>query len=161
MSAIIIITLLLVGWTLCIPATTQNEEEADGIPDGYELVQGDILVDKRTARNANIIVRKWENGIVPYTFDSASNFTQQEKDLILSAMAKMSQDTNNCIRFTPRTTEVGYIVFNAQLRGCFSMVGNRVRPQIVSIQRRINGKGCMRQGIIIHELLHVIGFHHG
>jgi hypothetical protein len=80
----------------------------------------------------------------------------------------------SCIRFVPKTdTDVNYIKIT-QGGGCYSNLGmsgmnlkieinykqNPIQTggeQIVSID---TSGGCFAKGIIIHELLHTLGFHH-
>ena len=54
-------------------------------------------------------------------------------------------------RFTPRTSEAGYIHI-VPGNGCSSSVGRTGRVQSVSL-----GSGCVYLGIVIHELMHAVG----
>jgi hypothetical protein len=70
---------------------------------GLKLVEGDIAAPKTTGRNAYIKNPKWPNGVVPYEINTA--YSKQEKKVITDALAAISKATNNCIKFSPRTTK--------------------------------------------------------
>lgn len=71
---------------------------------------------------------------------------------ILEAMQEIQATT--CIRFQERTIEKDFVtLFMGQ--GCFAHVGRRGGNQKLSL-----GRGCENHGIIVHELMHVIGFYH-
>jgi hypothetical protein len=111
----------------------------------------------KTARNANMKQRKWDNGVILYSFDASSAYTKSEKDLIIKSMKKIEQQTNNVLSFKERTNETNYIEFKDTNTGCNSYVGRTGRSaQRVSLQR----PNCIFQSVIIHELLHVAGFEH-
>jgi astacin len=63
-------------------------------------------------------------------------------------------ERKSCIRFKERDDEDDYIVIRHG-SGCFSSVGRKGGSQTVSL-----GRGCANFGIILHELMHVIGFYH-
>ena len=69
-----------------------------------------------------------------------------------------SQVGSDCIEFVPRTNEQTFILIDGTQGGCYSWVGMQQRAggQVVSLSTR----GCMYKGIIMHELLHAVGFHH-
>ncbi|RWS16332.1 astacin-like metalloprotease [Dinothrombium tinctorium] len=96
-------------------------------------------------------VQLWPNGVIPYVIHQD---LWQEEDLILASMRHIEDQT--CIKFKPRENEKDYIGI-IKGSGCYSYVGklNRGGPQPVSI-----GEGCEFAGSIIHELIHVTGFHH-
>ena len=54
-------------------------------------------------------------------------------------------------RFIPQTSEDAHIHF-VPGDGCSSSVGMTGQVQSVSL-----GRGCVRFGIVIHELMHVLG----
>lgn len=63
-------------------------------------------------------------------------------------------EDRSCLRFQARVSEPNYVrIFRGN--GCFSQVGLVGGPQMVSL-----GIGCIRHTIIMHELLHAVGFHH-
>ncbi|CAL1535619.1 unnamed protein product [Lymnaea stagnalis] len=73
-------------------------------------------------------------------------------------MRELEHDVNGpgtCIQFVQRTTQATYIEVTAGT-GCHSIVGyNNHGKQEVSI-----GSGCEAKGIIMHELIHSLGFWH-
>nr|SPP68603.1 Meprins-like metalloprotease MD4 [Colubraria reticulata] len=120
---------------------------------GYQ--GGDIMFPK--ARNAIVGTRKlWSSGIVPYIISPA--YPKSYLELIIDTMREMESNTkhNNqyCIRFVEKTTEKDYIVIRPQT-GCRSYVGRVGGSQEVSL-----AQGCLHKGIIMHELLHALGFWH-
>ncbi|KAF4517888.1 hypothetical protein B566_EDAN001842, partial [Ephemera danica] len=66
---------------------------------------------------------------------------------------------HTCVRFRPRVTsrDEDYVSIESFKAGCYSAVGRIGGRQILNLQAR----GCTALiGIPIHELMHVIGFHH-
>ncbi|XP_077969057.1 hatching enzyme 1.2-like [Styela clava] len=60
-----------------------------------------------------------------------------------------------CLRFIPRTTEKYFVKF-VDDRGCYAQIGRRVdKPNTLSVS-----EGCEHKGIVLHELMHTIGFYH-
>ncbi|XP_072448965.1 embryonic protein UVS.2-like [Chiloscyllium punctatum] len=64
-------------------------------------------------------------------------------------------DYLTCIKFVYRRHERYYIKIISK-NGCWANVGYNKRIQFVSLDKN----GCIRPGIIQHELLHTIGFNH-
>ncbi|XP_066928918.1 astacin-like isoform X2 [Clytia hemisphaerica] len=90
----------------------------------------------------------WPNGVVPYNFSNGFPYEKQVKE----AMREVERLT--CIRFVPRTTQRGYVEF-IRGYGCYSEIGYKRRQQRISI-----GSGYQWKGVIIHEILHAVGFYH-
>ncbi|XP_078270866.1 astacin-like metalloendopeptidase [Rhinoraja longicauda] len=88
---------------------------------------------------------------VPYTLDRA--FSKTHETIIYNAMKEF--DTLTCVKFAYRRHQKNYIKIIAG-SGCWANVGHNSRVQITSLQ--VNG--CINRGIIQHELLHILGFHH-
>lgn len=63
-------------------------------------------------------------------------------------------ESRSCIRFKERDDEDDFVILRSG-SGCFSSVGKKGGMQTVSL-----GRGCANYGIILHELMHVIGFYH-
>jgi hypothetical protein len=57
-----------------------------------------------------------------------------------------------CVRFKPRTTEKDYVEIKSG-SGCHSNLGKIGRRQEVSLRN----DGCMKNGIVQHELIHALG----
>jgi hypothetical protein len=93
----------------------------------------------------------WPDKKVPYVL--SPGLSVAARDAIAQAMKDFHENT--CVRFVPRTTEQGFLnLFTGN--GCYSYVGRvGAVAQDVSI-----GPGCERKGIVIHELLHALGFYH-
>ncbi|CAL8073466.1 unnamed protein product [Orchesella dallaii] len=120
------------------------------------LFEGDIILQQRKndsddSRNGIIYEKqKWPAGQVPYVV--SSEFTSKQRGIIAKAMMEYQRRT--CITFKPRTTENDYIHIHRG-SGCSSLVGRAGGAQPVSI-----GRGCEYTGIVVHELMHAVGFWH-
>eukprot|EP00111_Clytia_hemisphaerica_P006483 TCONS_00018805-protein len=109
------------------------------------------LLSQRERKRREIVSSTWliwPNGVVPYTFRNGFPYEKQVKE----AMREVERLT--CIRFVPRTTQRGYVEF-IRGSGCYSEIGYKRRRQRISI-----GSGCQTKGVIIHEILHALGFYH-
>ncbi|CAH1790161.1 unnamed protein product [Owenia fusiformis] len=121
-------------------------------PEEGNLFEGDIAIDGDWEDVYNAISRAtqmWPNGIVPYTVQGASS---SELQLLQAAISDYR--TYTCIRWVPRTTESAYVKI-IKGGGCYSNVGTLRRVQTLSL-----GRGCWNKGIIIHEMMHAVGFWH-
>ncbi|EDV26680.1 Embryonic protein UVS.2 [Trichoplax sp. H2] len=138
----------------------------------YSLWEGDILIPDTTMDAFLEIVKKnssksgtradfdiqtgisgslWTDNIVPYQF--ASGYSQTDQQNVKAAMQRVESQT--CVKFVPRTTEINHIVINA-LTGCSSLIGMHSGAQTLSLDNY-----CASQpGIIEHELAHTLGMHH-
>uniref|UniRef100_A0A0N4ZBZ7 Metalloendopeptidase n=1 Tax=Parastrongyloides trichosuri TaxID=131310 RepID=A0A0N4ZBZ7_PARTI len=96
------------------------------------------------------ITMPWINAVVPYTL--SPKFGLMEKMTIQKAMRKIEKVS--CFKFKQRSLEIDYLTI-LPLDGCYSYVGRIGGAQDLSLSR-----GCMYEFIIIHELLHAIGFEH-
>ncbi|GIX95835.1 zinc metalloproteinase nas-15, partial [Caerostris extrusa] len=76
------------------------------------------------------------------------------KGRFLIAKAMLEFHKSCCIRFVPRTTETDYIEISPN-GGCSSHIGRVGRAQSVTL-----GRGCYTVGIMVHELMHTLGFVH-
>ncbi|KAL3876057.1 hypothetical protein ACJMK2_033942 [Sinanodonta woodiana] len=161
---------LWVATVTCWPSTSalpvQEQRERRGIPsvipkplrDPIEntgvkrvLLEGDIYVDRR--RNAvRVFEQTWFTRIIP--FDIHPSFDSHDVTEIQLAMQEIMSGSNLCVKFTPRTTEEDFL-YLTKLDGCWSAVGRRGGNQTVSV-----GDGCNKKGIIMHELMHALGFWH-
>ncbi|CAF3391332.1 unnamed protein product [Rotaria sp. Silwood1] len=127
------------------------------------IVEGDIAFDAGSTapqliplKNAYIVSSKWTGGVLPYLIEQ-SQFTAAQITTITNAMRKIEQQTNNCIRFVARTTQPTWVRIYAGT-GCWSYMGRTKTSgaQDLSLQK----SGCVTQNIVIHELLHAVGFAH-
>ncbi|XP_049592554.1 high choriolytic enzyme 2-like [Syngnathus scovelli] len=121
------------------------------------LLEGDMLIPR--TRNAikcwywNCRWSKYSDGYVSIPYVVSRDFPEREKQKIEMAMRAFHGTT--CIRFVPRTDEFDYISVESR-GGCFSSLGRQGGKQVVSINRF----GCLYHGIILHELIHALGFQH-
>lgn len=63
--------------------------------------------------------------------------------------------TDGCVRFVPRTNQVDFIEILKAGKGCFAYFGHNSGKRIMSLD-----DGCLSEGTIQHEALHVLGFDH-
>uniref|UniRef100_A0A0K0DBH0 Metalloendopeptidase n=1 Tax=Angiostrongylus cantonensis TaxID=6313 RepID=A0A0K0DBH0_ANGCA len=75
-----------------------------------------------------------------------------EVKAIETAFASYTKKT--CIRFQPRKDEVDFLNI-VKGYGCYSQVGRTGGKQEISL-----GRGCLYHEIIVHELMHSLGFWH-
>lgn len=76
-------------------------------------------------------------------------------DAILGAMQDYHDYT--CIRFRPfMEGDAHWIDIKPDYTGCWSSVGMKSGGQIVNF----GSTKCLRRGVIIHELMHALGFYH-
>nr|BAG06173.1 hatching enzyme [Helicolenus hilgendorfi] len=123
------------------------------------LLEGDVLIPR--TRNAmkcfnqayTCLWRKSANGNVEIPFLISQKYDDAERSEILGAMKDFECKT--CIRFIPRKTQRAYLSVEPR-SGCSSLLGTTGGKQVLSLQRF----GCVRHGIIQHELLHALGFYH-
>jgi len=144
-----------------VPFPEFTEKEKDPI-ELAQLFEGDIdnvhMSDLRSLRNGGHSTRnairdswrKWPGGVLPYII--SNSFSQYERSVIAKAMKQYKDKT--CIRFKPRTNEKAYLHI-MKGSGCSSSVGRTGSVQTVSL-----GSGCVYTGIVIHELMHAVGFWH-
>uniref|UniRef100_A0A914UZF2 Metalloendopeptidase n=1 Tax=Plectus sambesii TaxID=2011161 RepID=A0A914UZF2_9BILA len=92
----------------------------------------------------------WPNGIIPYKLDS--KFTQNERSLLEKAFQTYRERT--CIRFVPHSGQTDFLQISKGY-GCYSQVGRNGGQQEMSL-----GRGCLFHEIIVHELMHSVGFWH-
>jgi hypothetical protein len=93
--------------------------------------------------------QKWPNGVIPFIIDFP---LRRIDNLIFSAMREI--ESKSCIKFKKRDNEPDFVLIRTG-HGCFSGVGRKGGRQVVSL-----GHGCENFGIILHELMHVVGFYH-
>ncbi|KHJ89559.1 astacin [Oesophagostomum dentatum] len=93
---------------------------------------------------------RWKNGIIPYEMDPA--FSDYERKLLEQGFS--SYHKNTCVRFQPRKGEHDFLTITKGF-GCYSQVGRTGGKQEISL-----GRGCLFHEIIVHELMHSVGFWH-
>uniref|UniRef100_A0A0N5AIR0 Metalloendopeptidase n=1 Tax=Syphacia muris TaxID=451379 RepID=A0A0N5AIR0_9BILA len=105
----------------------------------------------------------WNNNVVPYVL--SSRYSEEElvpkvyalwmlfrKSVIIQALFDLQLKA--CFRFVKRTTQTDYLDIRP-LDGCYSFVGRIGGPQLVSL-----ASGCIAKYVIMHEIMHAIGFEH-
>ncbi|XP_077491861.1 astacin-like metalloprotease toxin 5 [Amblyomma americanum] len=126
---------------------------------GY--TQGDIIrlvgggenhIHVRKQRSAAYASAKlWLGAVVPYAVDPSLT-DQRGLGVIKAAMLEI--EMNTCIRFVERSNQEDYVfIFSGQ--ECYSYPGRMGGPQPLSL-----GHGCLQLPIVLHELLHALGFMH-
>ncbi|UJR32473.1 hypothetical protein I4U23_019935 [Adineta vaga] len=105
--------------------------------------------------------QRWPSGIVPYVIIPGYGSVQEA--FIIATMQKMERliAINNvaCIQFRPKVAGDVYYISIVNGYGCSSYVG---RNTGITLNRTVTLQypGCIDEGRIMHELLHVLGFHH-
>ncbi len=135
-------------------ATAQGP--SDDIPDGYILIEGDIIVPENFFDSGGIgpaaafgDTAFWPNGIVPYEFNA--NVTVVNQTFMISAMLEWENIAN--VDFRPRNGEANFIhIQNSTANNSFvGMIGGQQIINIVSWNSRF---------IMAHELGHALGLWH-
>jgi len=96
---------------------------------------------------------KHGNAIMPYYVDPDSDYTTYQQTLLRLAMNDLEKYT--CIRFVERTDEEDFVAISSG-SGCHSHMGKIGGEQELSLKKN----GCFNRWIIIHELIHAIGYDH-
>ncbi|GFT09957.1 zinc metalloproteinase nas-15 [Nephila pilipes] len=119
------------------------------------LFQGDIYLRNGTLTQDRFATKlkslRWPNGIVIYTLDEI--YSESEKALLRSAMDEFEKQT--CIKWVERTEEDNYVEIYSEM-GCWSELGRVGGVQSLSLE----SPDCMKKGVIMHEMMHALGFLH-
>ncbi|XP_006557885.2 zinc metalloproteinase nas-13 isoform X2 [Apis mellifera] len=120
------------------------------------LYEGDIMTTEEDEIKNGLIKTafRWPGGVVPY-YIKEEDFDEEDIEVIKNAIEDYHQNT--CIRFRPyEKSDIDYITIEAKSSGCWSLVGRHDRGQVVNLQN----PGCVQHGVIVHELMHALGFYH-
>ncbi|XP_034458954.1 high choriolytic enzyme 1-like [Hippoglossus hippoglossus] len=121
------------------------------------LVEGDVALSrKRNAMKCSGGDCKWtksHKGLVEVPYTISDYFYDSERASIRKAMETFQQKT--CVRFVPQREQTDFLSIESEM-GCWSTIGKDGGRQVVSLSVH----GCLDLGIIQHELLHALGFHH-
>ncbi|XP_007558888.1 high choriolytic enzyme 1-like [Poecilia latipinna] len=155
---------------VCLSAPAEMKNQTDEFTDDDPrpkvdlenlVLHGDVAVTNTFFKNADPCTArgcKWPKSgrYVNVPYQISSEFSQQEKNIILRGMQSFHQTT--CIRFVPkRSDQRDYIHFFSQRNGgCWSYIGRQRGQQYISLERR----GCVHHSTVQHEILHALGFHH-
>ncbi|XP_042912751.1 astacin-like metalloprotease toxin 5 [Parasteatoda tepidariorum] len=115
------------------------------------LFEGDIL-GIHSNKDRNAVPRDsqlWPGAVVPYVISPELEYLREE---IRNAMKHI--EDHSCINFVERSYEHDYVKIFRHT-GCYSNWGRIGRENQLSL-----GYGCENFGIIVHELMHAIGFEH-
>lgn len=101
---------------------------------------------KRTA-----VGNKWPQSTIPYVISESYANSDREfiEKTIRELESKVAINGINCIKFVPRDNQKSYISFQDADR-CSSNIG--YFPGLNTI--RLSKNGCIRKGIILHEIMH-------
>ncbi|XP_042873370.1 zinc metalloproteinase nas-13-like [Penaeus japonicus] len=124
----------------------------------HQLFEGDIVASSdqliqefTTTRNAITSLKgRWPEATVPYKI--SASLPHAARFAIVAAFLQFYGNT--CINFVPRTSQRDYVLFRAS-DVCSSSVGRQGSRQVVRLSPR-----CYTPGIVVHELMHVLGFWH-
>lgn len=128
-----------------------------GTPEGFMLVEGDILIpDDPFGSRSYEPGSAWPGGIIPFDIDT--NLTASEQAALFRAMWEMSS-TEADISFVLRSDQLNYVSI---IR---SDIPNVSYSQGVGMDRgrnilAINDDHWDSTFIIVHELMHRVGFYH-
>jgi len=137
--------------------TVKDREEGNGTRKGSRIV-------------INAVKRRWPNGVVPYTIEEGT-FNQEMKDLIQAAIKDIHDNT--CVRWRPKESgdhdfvhiiQTGATGCNADL-GYYgpkkAFEGYQAKGLAVGEHRlNLQAGNCNQKGVIVHEMLHNLGFGH-
>jgi hypothetical protein len=149
-----IATLLVVAAAATASAAERPDPLApyEGIPEGYILVQGDMLVriDGGRGIQGAFYYNLWPGGAVPYEFDSNVNAENQQR-----MRQAMNELQNVCAAtFIPRVGHDDYVHIQAHATENNSEVGYQGGEQIINIA------SWGSRFIMVHELMHTLCLKH-
>ncbi|XP_044743978.1 zinc metalloproteinase nas-8-like [Chrysoperla carnea] len=130
-----------------------------------KVLEDDMLLSENSGRtissnrNGNHLraglvnpLSRWRYGIVPYEISSGYNHTDIE---VIKDVFKIFHN-ESCIRFRQRNDrDDSWIAIKENFPRCFSYVGKIGGEQTLSLRM---GE-CVNQRIILHELMHTLGFY--
>ncbi|GFS76025.1 zinc metalloproteinase nas-15 [Nephila pilipes] len=115
-----------------------------------EFVNIRVLVKPEGRNEIKDPKRLWKDGIVPFRI--SDSYGSREKRTIFSAMGDIMSKT--CIRFVPKKNDTNAFIFIKPGLSCSTALRKIFKGKLYL------RKGCNDKGIVIHELMHVLGFHH-
>ncbi len=133
---------------MLIAAEPDGSPPVDGLPDGYILIEGDILVPEISIEGL-FSTNWWPNGVVPYVF--SGNVSTANRAIALDAMSEWENVAT--ISIQPRVSATSYILIQNHSSANNSMVGKQGGEQIINIHN-------WDEFIIAHELGHALGLWH-
>ncbi|XP_017074258.1 zinc metalloproteinase nas-14 [Drosophila eugracilis] len=132
-----------------------TEESDTNIWEHCGLFEGDIMLHRELLRNGLLNERlTWPEASVPFYIDP-QDFTTNQTMVILKAFKEYHDRT--CIRFRPyEQGDKHWLLIKGNYSGCWSSVGRRSGGQVLNL----NTPKCVTHGVVVHELLHALGFYH-
>ncbi|XP_055603801.1 seminal metalloprotease 1-like [Uranotaenia lowii] len=133
-----------------------NNEDENNPWELSGLFEGDILLDSPAATRNGILneALRWPNATIPYYIED-DDFSDEEQFIILRALREFH--LKSCVRFRPyEDDDPSWITFRSGSPGCWTGVGMKPDGQIVNL----HSPSCVKHGVIIHEVLHSLGFFH-
>jgi len=121
-----------------------------------DMIGASWIFEKAAVLSAMEQHGKWSNGVVIY--EIKDGFTEAYKLKILEAMQEI--ESVSCIRFQPHNRELPEETFTTIWNDddCSSTVGTFWDEEDLRIS--LNETKCVSLGVIIHELMHTLGFDH-
>lgn len=130
-----------------------TQESGTNVWEHSGLHEGDIMLHGNHRNGIIGDARRWPNATVPFFIDE--NFEDSEIMTILAAMQEYHNRT--CVRFRPYVEgDKNWIEIVSDYGGCWSAVGMLDQGQTVNL----HSPKCIRHGVVVHELMHVLGFFH-
>ncbi len=169
-QAKICLFLLVALCSFSLPLASAQKDRPGDIPEGYTLIDGDILMptafvnalrqQKRDTLAATFRFNLWPNGVVPFEFDancapgSTTCVMPPSQTAMLNAMAILENLANVDFRQCPNNDCDGNYVHIQNSTVDTSQVGMMGGQQFMTINR------WGAQFVLVHELLHSLGFYH-
>src|SRR5262249_30242618 len=154
--------------------TPRVSAQSTQIPNGYTLVDGDMLLPTRLVESllkqpsnrlvsprASYATNWWPNGIVPFEFDancgvgSTTCVTLANQTAMVSAMGVLQNAANVAFQQCANNTCAGNSVHIQN-----STTGNNSQVGVQGGKQIINIISWNSQFIMVHELLHCLGLFH-
>ncbi|XP_066927592.1 uncharacterized protein [Clytia hemisphaerica] len=143
-----------------------------------KLKEGDILPDPKDQRKLNTTSKQtnattvrrgmlsdstqlWISRVIPYEIYHPGTFLGQSTADVIREVKKAFETITNaapCLKFRPRSSSDKNWLSIQKKAGCYSEFGRKywLRKETVLVL----GDGCVNQPIILHEILHALGFYH-
>ncbi|XP_034233727.1 seminal metalloprotease 1-like [Thrips palmi] len=141
-----------------------NSDDAPELGNAWEKsgeFEGDIIVGADDSIRNGLVSDTfyWPNKTLVYKIDS-DTFDADQIDLINQAIEEFHKRT--CISMREKQTyELDYVFITGKgAHGCSSHVGRQGGKQPLFLKPNKPGKGCLKKGTVVHELLHALGFYH-